>query len=99
MEKEDLLSQIHESRMASVVMGWLDPVFDNVEENLLNSLKSNFRSGTYTELLLACHVAQLVALEDLKTKIKGIAVRGDYAQKELEKEKGLGENDDGDSTH
>lgn len=86
MDNETLLGQINQARTASAVMGFLVPVFGEVEQNLLDSLKSNFRAGTYSELLLACHVAQLCAIDDLKTKIKGLIVRGDGAMEQLSKD-------------
>lgn len=83
---EDILSHINEGRTAHTVLAWMDPVFKEVEKNLMDSLKSSFRCGKYTELLLACHVAQLCALEDLRVKIKSIAVRGDSAASDIQKE-------------
>lgn len=83
MAKDDLLSHVNEGRTASIMLQWMDPLFAEVEQELVASLKSNFRAGTYTELLLACHVAQLCSIEDLKTKIRSLAHRGDSAAHEL----------------
>jgi hypothetical protein len=88
MSKDDLLSQLNDGRTANVLLQWMDPIFKDVESNLLNSLKSNFRAGTYTELVLACHVAQLCSLEDLRTTIKGIAARGDTAANKIHEPEG-----------
>jgi hypothetical protein len=92
MSKDDLLSQLNDGRTANVLLQWMDPIFKDVERDLLNSLKSNFRQGTYSELLLACHVAQLCSLEDLQTRIKGIAARGDSAATKINEP----DEDDGD---
>lgn len=83
MDNEDKLSQINEGRTAHMFFSWAAPIFDDVEKSLIASMKSNFRLGTYSELLLACHTAQLCALDDLKTRIKGLAVRGDSAAHQM----------------
>jgi len=88
MPEDDLISQLNDGRTANVLLEWMGPIFEEVEKSTVNSLKSNFRNGSYTELVLACHVAQLCAIEDLKTRIKGIAARGDYAAKRLHQEEG-----------
>lgn len=85
MDKEELVSKMNDGRTASVLLNWMDPVFKEVSESLLASLKSNFRNGTYSELLLACHVAQLCALDDLKNKISSVAKGGEFAAEELSK--------------
>lgn len=86
MTRDDLISKVNDGRTASVLLGWMDQHFKDIERDLLASLKSNFRAGTYTELVLACHVAQLCSIEDLKEKIKAVANGGDSAAKEMQRE-------------
>lgn len=83
VEGERLLSQINESRTAHVFTEWVKPIFDEEARELIESMKTNFRSGKYTELLLASHVAQLCVLDNLKARIASLAAKGDAAAKEL----------------
>lgn len=92
MDKEKLLTELGESKTANHVLEWMSPVFSEIEQRLIDSMKGNFRAGSYTELLLACHVAQLCALEDLKVKIKSVALRGETAKEALER---VGDFEDG----
>lgn len=90
MDNNNRILEVSDGRTASMYLAWAAPLFDQVEKDLLNSLKSNFRAGSYSELLLACHVAQLCAIDDIKTKMKGIAIRGESAAVDMSNE------DDGD---
>ena len=67
----------------SVCLQWMDPIFSSREVQVLNSLKSIFRVGKYTEQVLACHIAQLVAIEDIRNQMKSIAAAGDNAASQI----------------
>ena len=86
MNDENRISALQDGRTASIFLAWAAPIFDQVEKDLLSSLKMQFRLGPHTELVLACHVAQMTALDDLKSKIKSIALRGEMAGAELNRE-------------
>lgn len=83
----DKLLKISDGRTAAAVFEWLNPLFKEIESGILGSLKSNFRAGTYTELVLACHVAQLCALEDIQNKIKSVSNEGESVAVKFEQEK------------
>lgn len=95
------MGELNDGRTASILLNWLRPILEQVEIDILNSMKFAFRQGKWTESLLASHIAQLTAIDDLKTKIKGIAVRGERASEELSQELNVDENIDwsGDGRH
>lgn len=86
MDKETLLSQMNNGRQASLLRNWMDPIFAKVEDELIKSLKSSFMAGKYTELVLACHTAQLCALDQLRDRIRNIEMTGVAAARELQGE-------------
>jgi hypothetical protein len=83
MNKEELLSQMNEGRTAQVTLQWMRPLFENQEKQTIESVKALFRAGKHTELVLACHVARLCAIEDLKTELEGLSRRAQSAADKL----------------
>lgn len=84
MNKEELLTQVNEGRTAQVTLQWMQPLFDKQEKQTVESVKALFRAGKHTELVLACHVARLCAIEDLRTELQGLSRRAQSAAESLD---------------
>lgn len=83
---EEQLSHINEGRAASVTLQWIEPLFQKMEKGRIDTLKSCFRSGNYTELVLACHIAQLCAIDDMRENLKGLSRRAESVSQENDSE-------------
>jgi hypothetical protein len=83
MDKESLLTKVHDAHQMSVCAQWMEPLFQQQETQVLAKLKALFRTGNYTEQILACHIAQLTAVEDLRNLMRGISRAGDAAAEEI----------------
>lgn len=86
MDHEKIVSQINNGSTASVCLQWMQPIFDEVESNIITNLKTKVRQGEVRESVLLSGVSSLIAIEDLKFKLQGIARVGDSARKKLEGE-------------
>lgn len=91
MNHEDKVKKVNEGRSAVLALQILEPLFKDMEKDLLASVKVLFRTGKYDEQVLACHVAQLVALEDIRGRLEGAQRTGESYFKQIEE----GENKDG----
>lgn len=80
---EDQLSQVNQGRTASIILNWLDPVIKKLEEEALQRLKSLYRSGNYSESKLASGVAELIAIDSMKDKLKAMVNAADSISKEV----------------
>lgn len=87
MTHDELLSQVNEGRTASVCMQWMEPLFVDLEKTVIQNLKSAYRTGKYSEVVLASGVAALCTLEDLRSKLSSMSKRGEGAFKKIEEEK------------
>jgi len=64
------MSKIQMGGRAQVATEYLDGKLDVQEANIITNLKNLFRSGTIDHGTLISGIAQLVALDDLKTRMK-----------------------------
>lgn len=81
---EKTLSEVNEGRHAVLCAQWMSPIFAASEAAIIANLKNAYRSGEYTESVLASGVAGLCVLEDLKQRVHSIARRGESASKRME---------------
>lgn len=83
--QEELLTRSETGKLAGIVLGHLDPIFDSLERSRVDSLKQLFRNGEADSLKYIAGVAGLCALDDLKIKLKAQMNTGLSAGKELMK--------------
>lgn len=86
MDKETLLAKVHDARTIGTCLQWMEPLFQKQDKTILESLKSLFRRGDYSEQVLACHIAQMCAIEDLRNLMRSITNAGDEASKIIERQ-------------
>lgn len=91
MNHEELFSKIESGKTAGAILNFVEPILAGFEFDLVTSLKTSFRTGNYTELVLACHTAQLCAIDDLRQKLTSMQRTGETSHTQIEN----GEYDDG----
>lgn len=84
MNHEQIMTQINEGSTANVCLQWMEPIFEQVSNTIVENLKHKVRNGESSELLLASGVASLIAIDDLKAKLQSIARNGNAVRKRLE---------------
>lgn len=83
-DSEKFITQINDGRQAQVCLNWLEPLLLDLEKNNVAQLKNAYRTGKYSEVVLASGIASLCTLEDLRHKLQAKIRAAEGAQKNIE---------------
>lgn len=84
---ETEISAVNRGKLSSVILEAMMPEIDAMADQFVNKLKMMYRDGTFTESKMLAAVAELCALDDLKTRLKSQVRRGqDTLKKEINRD-------------
>ena len=87
MKQEELTPEQHEKvnrgRRAQNLLNSLSGELAEREKTIINNLKQKFRDSKLEHIELVSNVAQLVALDDLKSSLKGQVNRANHLTKDF----------------
>lgn len=85
-DHEKLISQINDGRQAQVCLNWLEPILAGLEKNNIEALKIAYRSGKYTETILASGISSLCSLQHLREILEAKVRQSQGAQLQVEEQ-------------